>query len=895
MKNFSACLFLFFIININLISQEKVMFPSGNTVLEKLDLLPLLAPNGSMTRQFISYDPSGGNGHGWSYWSRYTDLNGQWVIFDDRGPGCLYRLQMNVWHNPISPLAKIYFYFDDEIEPRLAMTFDQMFGKDQKYTELFKPPMCFFDDRSGVHGNNRFSILYHPFSFAKRLKITMDAQPPQDQKWYQFTYSIYPEGFPLKSWNEKNLIDNKTITMWNNLGKSADTTNGSKIVTGRLKLKPGDKGDLAKSNEKSLISRIRFHIEPFTPEVLSGIRIKFSFDDLTQPTIDMPLGSLLGIGGPPLKSTGEAWQKQLKSLMIGYDHQEKSGYLNWPMPFWKKFTIEIINESVKSEVDISATIVIEENNLPQDQSGYFFAKRTLDGPDDNALYTVAFEEFGWGKLVGLFFYSDNYNMDGDEFTFLDGSRTAQIHGDGTEDDHNQGWGGDAFHKPLWGGTINGYNGGYRFYLGDAYIFNQSIRKTYEHSLWGGRQKNVVTDVVCYYYKKPNGIGNLQLTDELDIGNIESEKKHEYTVTDKTEDITVASAYDGYEMKPKFDFLSNNGRSFIGTSQFKIKIDPKNQGVLLRRRIDKSTINIQSATVIVDGKVLSRPWYDCHLKAPSHQAWADSDYHIPQEFTNGKKTISIEIKYLDSSSPKLGINEFYYTVYCYGVAPLVPLTPQKFTATIDDGDNVLINWQPMMLATKGYQIERRNKNGGAFESLVLIEFGVNKFSDKNILPLTEYEYRIRAENDASVSSWVIATVITGPSKDMVNQAKFGVASSSSVYLDDKLNYSASQAIDGNLGTRWNSAANKIAGEWLSIKWSTPIMISTIKISQETFWTRISSYKLQYRNKEDWVTLKEGGDLEDVKIFVFPKVQAIEIRVLINNTTGNTPTIKEFEVY
>ena len=32
-------------------------------------------------------------------------------------------------------------------------------------------------------------------------------------------------------------------------------------------------------------------------------------------------------------------------------------------------------------------------------------------------------------------------MDGDEFTYIDGSRTPQIHGDGTEDDHNQGYGG----------------------------------------------------------------------------------------------------------------------------------------------------------------------------------------------------------------------------------------------------------------------------------------------------------------------------------------------------------------------------------------------------------------------------------------------------------------------
>ena len=38
-----------------------------------------------------------------------------------------------------------------------------------------------------------------------------------------------------------------------------------------------------------------------------------------------------------------------------------------------------------------------------------------------------------------------------------------MHGDGTEDDHNQGWGGYAVQQPYWGGLINGFQGGYRLY------------------------------------------------------------------------------------------------------------------------------------------------------------------------------------------------------------------------------------------------------------------------------------------------------------------------------------------------------------------------------------------------------------------------------------------------
>jgi hypothetical protein len=39
--------------------------------------------------------------------------------------------------------------------------------------------------------------------------------------------------------------------------------------------------------------------------------------------------------------------------------------------------------------------------------------------------------------MGIMMYSKDWAVEGDEFTYVDGSRTPQIHGDGTEDDHNQ--------------------------------------------------------------------------------------------------------------------------------------------------------------------------------------------------------------------------------------------------------------------------------------------------------------------------------------------------------------------------------------------------------------------------------------------------------------------------
>src|SRR5262249_42232098 len=159
-------------------------------------------------------------------------------------------------------------------------------------------------------------------------------------------------------------------------------------------------------------------------------------------------------------------------------------YSYWPMPYWSHARIEIVNNA---NVDIAAMHVEvaykkgPASHCPKGSCGYFSAKRTVDVSPDDAYYSRAFAARGRGKVMGLMMYSNGYATDGDEFTYIDGSRTPQIHGNGTEDDHNQGWLGYAVQKPYWGALINGFNGAYRLYLNDSYVFNSRIAIRYEHS------------------------------------------------------------------------------------------------------------------------------------------------------------------------------------------------------------------------------------------------------------------------------------------------------------------------------------------------------------------------------------------------------------------------------
>ena len=260
-------------------------------------------------------------------------------------------------------------------------------------------------------------------------------------------------------------------------------------------------------------------------------------------------------------------------------------------------------------------------------------------------------------------------MDGDEFTYIDGSRTPQIHGDGTEDDHNQGYGGDAYQKPLWGGLVNGYQTAYRFYYNDSYIFNQHIKINYEFSREGGQDNGGETDAVVYYYKAASA-GHLVLTDQLDVGDPAAEAAHHYSIAGQTWAGTRHSGYDGYERDYEYDSCQDDGRAFDGYSEFTVAISPANHGVELRRRLFRPGNGQQRAFVYVDGiRVNERPWDICTLSsAPSYQGWYDADFEIPAAYTQGKHQLRLRVQ--NAGGNKSEINEFYYWVYCYEDHPAI---------------------------------------------------------------------------------------------------------------------------------------------------------------------------------------------------------------------------------
>src|SRR5262245_18951683 len=184
------------------------LIPYGFDAMEHPELLPLLLPNGTQTKQFSAYDTSGGNMDGGLQHFRRYDENGEYVFFDEIGPGCLYRQQANVFSSVArfpSQDVRIRMYFDDESTPRLDMPFAEYFGLGGTYTFPFSPPLSFFSPAIiSVLLTDPFANTYYPFPFRKRLKMTA-SQPGGisyrgNYVWYQYTYHKYPPGTPVESW-----------------------------------------------------------------------------------------------------------------------------------------------------------------------------------------------------------------------------------------------------------------------------------------------------------------------------------------------------------------------------------------------------------------------------------------------------------------------------------------------------------------------------------------------------------------------------------------------------------------------------------------------------------------------------------------------------------------------
>jgi len=404
----------------------------------------------------------------------------------------------------------------------------------------------------------------------------------------------------------------------------------------------------AKGNDEAAIAA--------SDEVLQNARLRIAFDG--NRTVDAPLGEFFGSG------LGEY---EVRSLFYAMDTADNGWYTSWwPMPYAETATVTLYNGSERpleagdSEVTYSQSPEWASKLGAQGNAGYFraTAKRDETRPGRDWVFLNA---EGWGKFVGVShtiagtteggsgpFRGPRGYLEGDERVYVDGSRTPQIHGTGSEDYYEGGWyfnrgpftnpqnGATAFEARSFG-CRNLCDSLYRLMIGDAVPFHSSLRFGMEH----GPQNDVpaVYGSTAYWYGKDRYA--LQSSDALNVGNASSEATHGYTSDNPGERYALTSAYEG-----DFDDVqvTEDSRATSAPVSFKLSVDESNQGVTLQRTSDQRR-SYQAARVEVDGQnagVWRQP-----LGNEAHR-WLDDFFQIPAGLTAEKKEIMVRLVPLDGS-------------------------------------------------------------------------------------------------------------------------------------------------------------------------------------------------------------------------------------------------------
>lgn len=286
---------------------------------------------------------------------------------------------------------------------------------------------------------------------------------------------------------------------------------------------PGETYTVLDVDGPGTIAHIWFTIADNEPYNLKRVVLRMYWDGETGPSVQAPIGDFFGLG------LGEYHNWQSEMLSVGSD---KAMNCFFPMPFAHHARITITNEGKQPifalyyNVDYrtyshplpAGTLYFHaEYNQAQPNHGWTNKwttnqtplvndKANLDGQDNY----VWMEAKGHGQYVGVTMsVLQNHDMwwgEGDDMFFIDGSKTPQIVGTGSEDYFLGAWdfGGHPFSYQLYGAPVVGAelagsrSSVYRFHLAQPIPFQTSFKATIEHGNANHRSDNYYS--VAYWYQ-----------------------------------------------------------------------------------------------------------------------------------------------------------------------------------------------------------------------------------------------------------------------------------------------------------------------------------------------------------------------------------------------------------
>ncbi len=375
---------------------------------------------------------------------------------------------------------------------------------------------------------------------------------------------------------------------------------------------------------------LEFSVPAEEAVAFSRARLRVTWDDRAAPSIDAPVALFFGAGTLYNRDGREYLVKSFPNV-IRYDSTKVYLQCYFPMPFFRSAKVELSGGGTDfSRVSWKvrhAPFKGEPNHVGYLHATYGDHPSPERGKDLVLLDTTKVEGGGdWsGSFVGTsFIFSKEAvltTLEGDPRFFFDDSQTPQAQGTGTEEWGGGGdyWGGLNMTLPFAGhpvgarkaeeakGPEDKIHSAYRFLLADLMPFGRNARIQLEHG--GTNESTQHYETVTFWYGLP--AASLVKTDELKIGDEGSEKAHGYSSPGASAPYEVTSRYelgvDTLAGKEVYPAETDRGRTTKTSSEFTLKIDPKNLGVMLRRKLDYQYPNQRAEVFIADANQTAPAW------------------------------------------------------------------------------------------------------------------------------------------------------------------------------------------------------------------------------------------------------------------------------------------------